>query len=222
MTDALTRAGELAAAEAERLFALDVYDPPKSDHTPRGEHSRRVISDILLASGWTWLVPYAGDGAVEWCGLFAGACWRAAGLDPKWLATYWASTLRLTMWARYKSWDARHPNPHPQDPRDVRLLATLDQRSTALPFEPRIGDVLIVGDGSPVDGDHITIVTGYDRGVFSTISGNGSGLGPDGKRRQGIVRRDFALGGPGYCARRLIRPAFGDLLAERPQIDPRG
>lgn len=215
MQDALTLAGQRAVTEAERLFLLDVYDPSRADHTPRGEHSRMVISNILTASGWTWLVPYAGNGAVEWCGLFAGACWRAAGLDPKWLATYWASTLRLTMWARYRSWNAKHPNPEPTDARDRRLLAELDARSTSLPFDPRPGDVLVVGDGSPVDGDHITIVTGYDSGTFETISGNGGGLGPDGRRREGIVRRDFRLGGAGYCARRLIRPAFGDLMAER-------
>lgn len=38
------------------------------------------------------------------------------------------------------------------------------------------------------------------------------GLGPDGKRRQGIVRGERRLGGSGYCARRLIRPAPSDLL----------
>ena len=35
---------------------------------------------------------------------------------------------------------------------------------------------------------------------------------PHAKRRQGVVRGERKLGGSGYCARRLIRPAIGDLL----------
>ncbi len=216
MSDALAHAGELALAEAVRLWSLDVYDPPRSDKTPRGIASRAVIDSILLASCWSWEVPYKGDGiGPEWCGLFAGACWRAAGIDPKWLATYFASTWRLDCWARYEAFDAAHPNPRPAT--DPRLMAVLDAHSTSIPFRPRAGDILIIGDGQPPTGDHITIVESYDPAtrIFRTVSGNGGGIGPDGKRRQGIVRADFRLGGPGYCARRVIRPGFGDLPAER-------
>lgn len=214
--DALAHAGELALAEGLRLWQLDVYDPARSDTRPRAKASRAAIDEILLASGWTWEIPYLGDGQVEWCGLFAGACWRAAGIDPKWLATYFASTYRLDTWARYQAFDAKHPNPRPAA--DHRLLAELDPHSTAIPFSPRAGDILMIGDGTPPAGDHITIVESYDAAVrtFKTVEGNGSGLGPDGQRRQGVVRAERKLGGPGYCARRLIRPGFRDLLAENP------
>jgi hypothetical protein len=209
--DKLLAAGERALAEAVRLWSLDVYDPKRSDKTPAGEHSRKIIQEIVNAAGWTW-IDYDGDGRVEWCGLHAAACWRAAGIDPKWLATFWASTYRLDAWATYRDFN-NHKNPKPaQGP--YRLVAKLDSSSKVLPFEPRAGDILTVGDGIPAFGDHITIVESWDeaRGIFIVLSGNGGGLGPDGKRRQGIVRSEFRLGGSGYCARRIIRPAPSDLL----------
>ncbi len=80
-------------------------------------------------------------------------------------------------------------------------------------------DYPVVSNATPttVTGDHMTVLEYYSaaRRTFSTISGNGVGLGPDGKRRQGVVRSEFKLGGPGYCVRRIGRPGFGDLLAER-------
>jgi hypothetical protein len=215
---ALARAGELAVAEALRLWKLDIIDPEPSDKSMHATTSRHRINAMLVAAGWTWAVPYPGNRAgVEWCGLFAGACWRVAGLDPKWLATYWASTYRLAQWARYRAFDERHPNPRPDNPLDQRMVATYDETSTEVKWEPSAGDVLMIGDGQPAMGDHICLVESYDpaRRVFSTVEGNGSGLGPDGRRRQGVVRAERRLGGGGYCARMLIRPGFGDLLAER-------
>ncbi len=214
MTDALTRAGELAVQEALRLWNLDIYDPAKSDKSPHANESRSHINDMLKACGWTWEVPYLGDAQMEWCGIFAGACWRAAGLDPKWLATYFPSTYRLDVWARYRTFNDKNPNPRPTS--DHRLLAELNAHSTTLPFEPRAGDIVMIGDGWPSMGDHITIAESYDpeTRLFKTIEGNGSGLGPSGKRRQGVVRAERHVGGDGYCVRRIIRPGFGDLLAE--------
>jgi hypothetical protein len=91
----------------------------------------------------------------------------------------------------------------------VRLYVDL-KRVTDI--EPRAGDVIIVGDGNPPVGDHITVCCGFDAktSTVSTISGNGVGLGPDGKRREGIVRRDFKPG-EGYQPLWLVRPAFDDL-----------
>jgi hypothetical protein len=209
----LKEAGERAVAEAQRLWALDVYDPPMSLHNEAADRSRKVIDEILTIAGWLWEVPYRGDTACEWCGLFAAACWHAAGIDPCWLATYFASTYRLDIWARYQSFNGKHPNPKPPDG-PYRLIANLDAHSTRVPWMPRAGDILMIGDGVPEYGDHITIVESYDPATmtFMTLSGNGVGLGPDGKHRQGIVRATAHVGGGGYCARRLIRPAPGDLL----------
>ncbi len=155
--DALAAAGKRAVVEATRLWGLDIFDPARSDTSPRANVSRDAISGMLKACGWTWEVPYKGDGQVEWCGIFVGACWRAAGLDPKWLATYFASTYRLDIWARYRSFNTAHPNPRP-DAGPYRLICNLDQRSGSLPFTPRPGDILMIGDGSPEFGDHITLV----------------------------------------------------------------
>lgn len=207
----IAAAGNQALVEALLLFHRDVYDPPRSDQSAAANASRQVIEEIITTAGWLWEVPYRGDGQVEWCGLFAAACWHAAGLDPKWLATYFASTYRLDTWARYETFDAKHPNRKPAEG-PYRLIATLDSHSTSLPFTPMAGDILMIGAGTPAMGNHITIVESYADGVFQTISGNGVGLGPDGKRRQGIVRAPVHLGGGGYCARRLIRPAASDLL----------
>jgi hypothetical protein len=209
----LAEAGKAAVVEGIRLWNLDIFDPQRGDHSERANDSRAVIDELLTACGWTWQVPYKGDGQVEWCGIFAGACWRAAGLDPKWLATYFASTYRLEQWASYGSFDARHPNPPPAAGEQRRLMARLSDTSSSLPFEPREGDILMIGDGNPAAGDHICLVTGWDpaRRVFLTVEGNGVGLGPDGKRRQGIVTGQRKLGGSGYCARRLIRPAPSDI-----------
>ena len=211
-TDRLELAGRAAITEAARLWSSDVFDPPRNDHSPRAQASRKAIEGIVHAGGWTWL-DYRGDGDVEWCGLFAAACWRAAGIDPRWLATYFASTYRLDLWARYRSFNAKTPNDRPAHG-PWRHVANLDRASKVLPWEPRAGDVLMIGDGSPEFGDHICLVESYDasRRVFATIEGNGIGIGPDGHRRQGIVRGARHLGGTGYCARRLIRPAPRDLL----------
>jgi hypothetical protein len=217
--DAVAVAGRAALAEARRLFALDVYDPPLADKSERADHSRFVINLILQASGWGWQMPYKGDGQVEWCGLFVAACWRAAGIDPKWLARYFASTYRLDLWGSYRSFDQKLPNPRPKMG-PFRKMAILDPQSLALPFVPQAGDILVVGDGVPAAGDHITLVESYDDAThtFSTYEGNGVGVGPDGKRRQGIVRAKRYLGGHAqrYCARRLIRPAPSDLLTAAP------
>jgi hypothetical protein len=215
---ALARAGALAAAEALRLWNLDIYDPSTRDTSPRADMSRAVIDRILRDAGWGFATPYLGNGPPQWCGLFAAACWRVAGLDPKWLATYWASTYRLGCWVRYERFDQKHPNPKPADRTDMRLGVKLYEHSQALPFEPRPGDVVIVGDGEPEAGDHITIALSYDpvTRTFDTISGNGGGDGPRGNRREGISRREYRIGGPGYCVRYVMRPAFVDLLAERP------
>lgn len=209
----IAAAGQLAVDEANRLFFLDVYDPPRSDHSIKGEASRKVIESVIASAGWLWEVPYAGDGQVEWCGLFAGACWHAAGLDPKWLATYFASTYRIDTWAQYETFDAKHPNAKPATG-PYRMIANLDQTSKDVPWLPMPGDILMIGDGHPAMGEHIAIVEAYDptSKVFSTISGNGVGLGVDGKRRQGIVKSTTHVGGGGYCARRLVRPSPADLV----------
>ena len=215
--DALAVAGELAIAEALRLWHLDVYDPKRTDHSAAADASRAVIDECARSdsgAGWSWLPPYAGDGAVEWCGMFAARCWSHA--IPLWMRrTWWPSTYRLDTWARYATMDATHANLRPKT-RAPRVYLPLGPDSVKLAVEPRAGDILLVGDGKPAYGDHVTLVERYDaeRQMFHTVEGNGGGVGPKGNRRQGIVRAERPLGkrdGHSYIARRLIRPSIADL-----------
>lgn len=221
----LIDAGRAALAEMERLFQLDVIDPAARDLAPpapgsspklhlaheRAVHSREVIDEILKACGWGWRTPYAGNHlGPEWCGLAAGKGWAAAGLDPTWLAAFFPSTLRLHYWAHYRDWNDHGNRPPASGPRRVAI-----QVDGKLPdgFTPREGDIVIVGDGNPGVGDHITV---FKRevapGRWLTISGNGGGNGPDGKYREGIVEREFSLSGTGYRVLWIYRPALSDLL----------
>lgn len=213
----LRLAGERALAEAVRYWNLDVTDPSAWARGPSADRSRKIIDEILILAGWGWKTPYRGNepGAVQWCGLFAATCWRAAGINPSMLATFWASTIRLAHWVRYRPWDEKHPNRRPTSSDGLRKLCELGKGKKPT-FTPRAGDILIVGDGKPAEGDHITIVESYnaETRTFSTVNGNGGGKGPDGKRREGVVRTDYAIDSGGYRALWLMRPGIDDLLGD--------
>ena len=211
--DKLEEAGKRVAAEAERMWKLDIFDPPIGSTHPRASECLGVIAGIIRRNGWDWALPYRGNGPPQWCGMFAGDCWREAGLDPSWLATYFASTYRLTLWSTYQKFDQKSkPNPKPAAGAPRRLQADLTARGWDEYVEPRAGDIIIVGDGDPRVGDHVTVCMSYWKGVFDTISGNGGGVGPKGDKREGISRRSYAIGQTGYKPLWLIRPSVSDLL----------
>lgn len=227
----LVERGQLALAEALRLFSWDVWDPPRKtpaelagDARARYEREadrwRDAITEMIAGErglGWTWEGRYAGDGDFEWCGAFASRCWSIVGLPLETRRRSWASCLRLQRWASCRPGTDGKPNPPPKV--GTRLCVALDEHNRALPADVEVhaGDVLIVGAVGSGPGDHITIVESFDGEVFHTVEGNGVGLGPDGKRRQGVVRGRRPLGlrvgqGPQtYHARWLVRPAVGDL-----------
>ena len=214
-TDPLVEAGKRAAAEAERLWSLDVYDPPIGDKRPRAAFCLQVINDIIHKAGWTW-IKYLGNGPPQWCGLFAAACWRVAGIDPKWLATFWASTVRLDNWAKGEDWVSEGKRTDAGGPRPfIALNSKSRPADCAFPDGslPRAGDIVVVGDETPKEGDHICVVISYDptTGTFVTISGNGGGVGPTGVKREGISRRDYMVGLGAYHVLRVYRPLFTDL-----------
>jgi hypothetical protein len=210
---ALHNAGEAAARKAERLWKLDIIDPPMGSQSPRAAESLKVISDIIKNAGWGWALPYLGNGPPEWCGMFAAMCWD---VDPKWFPTYWASTYRMLLWARYKSFSPASPNPPPPPGFERRLLVQIVSRNSLSSVAPRRGDIIIVGVGGSDDaaGDHITVNMGYNHatGAFDTISGNGGGIGPLGNSRSGISRKTYTIGQAGYRPMWLIRPAPIDLI----------
>lgn len=218
MVDALTLAGQRAAAEMERLWRLDVIDPPLGSKDPRAPHSLDEITRIIKRNGWAWSLPtgrYEHNGSPQWCGMTAGDAWATAGLDPVWLATWFASTDRLVAWGRYERWNDKR-NLRPTNG-DLRVCVPLVP-GKAPTVEPRPGDIVIVGNGKRSAGQHVTVCMAYDAAArrFDTISGNGGGVGPNGDRREGISRASFAIDpGGGYRAMWLGRPAFGDLVAER-------
>src|SRR6185503_2547395 len=73
-------AGEVAARAAEQLWQMDIIDPPIGSKHPRAAESLSVINSIIERNGWGANVSYKGNGPPQWCGMFAGWCWAAAGL----------------------------------------------------------------------------------------------------------------------------------------------
>lgn len=213
----LKLAGEQAVAIALQLWQMDIYDPKPGDTSAAARTSRDAISDMIrgpLGLNWTWEPEYAGDGKFEWCGAFVKRCWVKVKRDIGKLC--FASTYRLDRYARAASVMGETPIT----PTKPRLLAELDERSwpraKPLPFEPRAGDIALVGIKGY--GTHITLVENYDaaRGCLSTIEGNAYGRGPNGEQQQGVVRQQRFIGARAPNAthvRRIIRPSCDDLVA---------
>lgn len=227
-TEALALAGQRVVTYAMREWNRDIFDPPIGSAHPRAAECCAVIDEIIKFNGWGFALPhgrYIGNAPPQWCGMFAGRRWAEAGLDPKPLIWGWASTLRLGCWFSYRPWN-NYKNPRPTNG-DLRLWGKLEP-GKPLPFTPQSGDVVIVGTGKvewgkdkgkpQPEGAHVTISAGFDEATrsFDTISGNGGGVGPHGDHREGISRATFSIDTGVRKAMWIGRPAFGDLLAERP------
>lgn len=221
-SDPVARAGLAAVAEAERLWKLNIVEPPNGDEkyaASRAEIDAMIRSDDGL--GWSWLAPYVHDGQFEWCGAFAARCWSVAGLPLKpHRHTFWSSTFRLDAWARYGSFNGTPSGHRPTSGARMLIELNADSKPEHCVFpdgsSPQPGDIVMVGDGTPPYGDHITLCSAFDMktGVFSTFEGNATGgVGPDGKRRQGVIKAERRAGGPGYCARRVIRVGAPDIAS---------
>jgi hypothetical protein len=209
MTDRLETAGRAAIAVAQHTWSLDIFDPSHHDASADARRCKAAIDGMIrVGLGWSWEPPYAGDGDFEWCGAFAATCWQT--LKPELRRIYFASTYRLDRYASYRSQNGE------KNTGSGRLYACLDEHSTSLPFEPRAGDILMIGPAGSGYGRHITLVESFNPAtrVFSTLEGNGTGTGPHGEHQQGVVRGLRALGGPAWHARRLIRPSEEDLRAD--------
>lgn len=219
----------VAHASAVRYFDSDIWDPPVGFDDPGGhaDRWRAQIDDMLRAVGWTHEVPYQGDGDVEWCGIFVGACYRDAGVQLSILKRYFPSCYRLQRYASYRPIDDRDVNAKPPAGVAPRLLVKLDEASRAIPKMPdgtdiRRGDIMIVGGIGTGPGKHITMIDRVTDGQIHTVEGNARGNGPDGKRRQGVVRRFYTVGlssnyqhtSPAtYHPRWIIRPSPADFGA---------
>lgn len=209
-TDAdLSALGTLTMIDAHDVWAEDIFDPKSSDRSADAARCRAVIDDCIRGDqglSWSWEDAYKGDGDFEWCGAFAARCWR--GLKERVRRLYFASTYRLDRYGSYR------PVDHEANTGAGRLYAQLDEHSTSLPFEPRAGDLLLIGPKGY--GQHICLIDWYDheRREFHTIEGNGTGEGPHGEHQHGVVKGVRPLGAERtgmWCARRLIRPSVEDL-----------
>jgi hypothetical protein len=230
----LKEAGERALERAIAAWKRDIIDPPgKSLHDPAFEPDRTEIDSYIrhgvLMGGVSnpKSFKYTKDGDYEWCGAFAAHCWEPFVHDDL-RQLYFPSTYRLDCYGRYLA-GFQTPNaqavakkyPKPLDEKSARKHMRLTHMSSVEEvnqFAPRAGDILLVGTtGGAAYGTHITLVESWDpvKKVFNTVEGNGTGLGPDGKRRQGVVKAVRPLGPPAptkiYHALRLIRPGIGDI-----------
>lgn len=212
----MQHAGELVAKMAEKLWEQDVYDPEPGDKAINAVRCKTVISQFTVACNWG---PYEGNHSVEWCAMFAMYCWhKAANLDAKWLAHFSQSTYRLWAWANYLDFDG-HKNPKPvfstplEEPfrTYTDLRESQDYRTTV-----QRGDIVIVGDGNPKTGDHVTVAVEVFKDHIVTISGNGGGTNSKGKNNNGISKKTYTRGASGYAPMFLVVPAFGDLKLEAP------
>ncbi len=221
----LELAGIAAVAEGVRLFDYDIWDPPTKFKHVEAERWRNAIDQMIRTEqglDWDWLPRYTGDGEFEWCGAFVSSCYASSvRLDVR--RTYFASCFRLHAMASYARANEAVENKRPKSG-VLRQIVKLTERSGEVFFEdgsaPRAGDICLVGGINTGPGKHVTLVEHFDEkdAVFHTIEGNGRGLGPDGKPRQGVVRARRPLGlHPGsapttYHARWLIRLAPSDLV----------
>lgn len=201
-------AGEDAIDSALGFWHMDIYDPKVEDGTTEGALCKTIIDSFIRSDdgiGWSWRKRYPGDHDFEWCGAFAASCWGAA-IKAELRKLYFASTYRLDRYASYQSFNGE------TNAGSGRLYAKLDEKSTELPFDPRPGDILLIGPKGY--GQHICLVEDFDGSAFHTVEGNGNGFGPHGERQHGVVRARRALGAKtegAWCARRLIRPSVEDL-----------
>lgn len=217
--DRLELAGQLAVCEAVISWTRNITDTTSC--------YPQIQSMIATTAGlnWTWEVPYTGK--FQWCGAAAANFWRHS-ISLQVRKDFFSSTYRLDRWAAYKPFESV-PNPKPTTGpyRVVLELGPTSKVADVASFAgtgPRAGDILLVGDGIPAYGDHVTVVERFEPNTatllpgFRTVEGNGVGLGPDGTSREGVVRAFRPLGLPPnasssrYIARRLIRPAPSDIL----------
>jgi len=223
--DRLATAGRVALLEAKRTWLETIVDPPDESNTPLYKAGRARIDGFINSAdglGWSW-PPYKQDNDYQWCGAFVASAWRAGGLKLDLRRSFFSSTHRLDAYGQYRDWrDGAREEPPADRP---RRFVKLDERSAPRDamFDdsepPRAGDILLVGGRKNPRGSHICLVESYDMqtGTFTTIEGNATGPGPNGRTIEGVIRATRLVGlrvdqSPGtYHARRLIRPSIHDL-----------
>lgn len=141
-----------------------------------------------------------------WCGLFAQACYRAAGLDRN-LASVGKCLYgfglgnRTSPGGKTKAF-ASYTDPGAEHAAS-RTVATMG------PWV-RPGDLVLHQDPKRKYNGHVMICLSVSPGHLLTIEGNAVGLLPDGTRAQGVVVRRWKLDDP-YLSW-VVRAAEGEVI----------
>lgn len=201
----LRLAGELAVRNALDWWKLDIYDPEIDDDSALAHTSKHAITQFIREGlCWTWEPEYAGDGDFEWCLAFVAKCWER--LKKQIRIDCIASTHRVDRYGAYRELLGKSTGVKPET--GAREYGVVKGDYKNLTFDPRPGDILLVGKKGY--GTHGCLVESYDAatGVFRTIEGNAFGQGPNGERQQGVVRFKRGIG----QVRRIVRPGVDDLV----------
>lgn len=192
-----------------------------------GEHDRPSLDRMFAASGFARQAPRAWDAKVpDWCGMAVGLWLQDGGMNPAFGRSF-LHTLNVEAFFTYGR--QKNVNPRRLDTRtevdgvwrtivDVHLGAGpghlrkwIDRANVSVRlkddamllelFAP--GDVVLIDWAGVNDADHITMCKSWDGKTLTTVEGNASGLGPDGKRRRdAVVERKLDLTKP--AERRLV------------------
>jgi hypothetical protein len=229
----LKQAGERALERGLAAWNRDIIDPPRQSirdsafDSDRAEIDGYVRNAVLLGGvQYPKIFKYTKDGDYEWCGAFAAHCWEPF-VQPDLRQLYFPSTYRLDCYGRYmagfqtpnaQAIAKKYSRPEVGARKHIRLTHTSTAEEVNV-FAPRAGDILLVGTSNgPAYGAHVTVIERWDptAKVFHTVEGNGTGVGPDGKRRQGVVKAVRPLGSTTptrtYHALRIIRPGITDMI----------
>lgn len=218
----LKEAGERAVQYAKAIWMEQIIDPP-NDSDMYAPSRVRINQFVRGPEGlnWTWQDEYREDGDLAWCGAFVAYAWGRAGLKRELRKTYFSSTHRLNCYGQYKPFNGESVTV-PEDPEVRRKWLSLKANSGSadvLEFDPRPGDILLVGGMSSAYGSHVTLIESFDAKdeSFITLEGNAHGKWPNGSQVEGVVRCRRPIGlyrsqpDTTYHARRLIRPSILDL-----------
>lgn len=206
MTDKLAERGEAAVKAALEFWNDDIIDPKGTASDAQSVRSRAFIDSIIRTDkglGWTWEHKYLGDGDFAWCGAFVAACYAKAGLALAIRKKDFASTYRLDHYANPRGLEGQTMYDE-----KVRKYCKCESVEDILLFGVQPGDIALVGEKG--HGTHIVLIShAIDKDTppfISCIEGNGFGAGPEGNKREGVVKKSRSL----EAIRRLIRPALID------------
>lgn len=192
-----------------------------------GEHDHASLDRMFRTSGFARQAPRPDDAKVpDWCGMAVGTWLVDGGMNPAFARSFLHC---LNVEAFFTYGRQRNVNPRRLDtqiqldgkwtliasfhgvPSSSMLRAWADRGTVAERLDDdyhagqlfKPGDVVLLDWSGRDAADHITMVKSWTGRTLTTIEGNATGIGPDGKRRrEAVVVRQLDLGD--RATRRLI------------------